>query len=165
MKSPWYTQFWLWFILVLPIISIITSTGGAIIAFQGVDPLVSNQWYQDGVEINTFLEKDKQTKFLKISAELTQDFNKEIIQVRLNSSPIKINSYLFMELEHPKKLKLDYKCKLKQISGNVFQGILPQNITGHRYLILYPIDQSWRLVTKTSLPMKTKLILGNDQNG
>jgi len=163
MKIPWYKQFWPWLVIALPMISVITSTSGAIIAFKGVDPLVSNQWYQDGVEINTFLEKDKQAESLKISAELTHDFHNEIIQVILNSNSVTPNSYLFLELEHPKKLKLDYKCKLKQVSGNIFQGILPQNITGRRYLILYPTDQSWRLVTKTSLPMKTKLILGNDK--
>lgn len=162
MKAPWYKQFWPWFVFVLPVISIIASTGAAIIAFQGADPLVSGQWYQEGVEINTFLEKDKQAKSFKVSANLIQNVNKEIIQVILNFTPTLSNDSLFIELEHPKKLKFDYKCQLKKITDNVFQGILPRDITGRRYLILYPTDQSWRLVTKTNLPLTNKLTLGHE---
>ena len=45
-QRPWYRQFWVWFIIVLPFISIMGSLYFVYTAVVNRDDVVSGDWYQ-----------------------------------------------------------------------------------------------------------------------
>lgn len=44
-KKPWYKEFWLWFIIALPLLSVIGGTTSVYLAYQNADEvIVKEQW-------------------------------------------------------------------------------------------------------------------------
>lgn len=59
--TPWYRQFWPWFLFGLPAIVVVASIATVYLAVSNPDPLVDGNYYKHGLTINETLEtaKDK----------------------------------------------------------------------------------------------------------
>ena len=53
--KPWYRQFWPWFIIALLGASIIMGTTFLYFAIHNADPVIDENYYQDGLDINKTL--------------------------------------------------------------------------------------------------------------
>lgn len=68
--KPWYKQFWPWFLITPPLTAVI---GGIITIWLAVNndaELVTNNYYQDGLEINQRLKKEQVAVDMSIHATL-----------------------------------------------------------------------------------------------
>lgn len=54
-EFPWYRQFWPWFLIFLPASAVIASFATLFIALNNPDPLVRDDWYEHGANINRTL--------------------------------------------------------------------------------------------------------------
>lgn len=73
--KPWYKQFWPWVIIGLPTSVVIASIVTYFIALDGIDSVVSKDYYKEGLAINTDLTLDKKAAEMGLVAdvEITAD--------------------------------------------------------------------------------------------
>ncbi len=159
LKKNWYYHFWPWIILMLVIFSIVFSTVILIIAFKFSDSLISQQWYQDGAEVNNFLNRDFKANINKTYAGILQDCETNKIIVYLSSNNININDILFLYIEHPSSEKLDVILEMNKIDENIYIANFNFKINGYRNLTLFPNEQHWRLNDRIIFPLKNIVLI------
>ena len=72
---PWYRQFWPWFIISIPALTIVAAMITITIAVKTDDGLVVDDYYKEGLAINEDKQLVKNAAALEISAELSLDEN------------------------------------------------------------------------------------------
>lgn len=149
--NPWYKQPWLWFLLSIPIASVILSSIMVTVAVVGKDSLVSDNYYKDGMAINQTLEQDQLAVTLGLAPVLSIE-NKEVLLELKGSSSVPAQSFLTLKLLHPTVSAEDVVIKLLPSVNGLFLGELPRALEGRRYLDLYAFDNSWRIREELILP-------------
>lgn len=142
---PWYKQFWPWFLLAIPGITIVSGIAMLLIASHNPDGLVVDDYYKTGLAINRTLARDDQARQLGLSATGKIDKTSQSIQVLLQGQdrPFRLK----LTLTHPTTSQQDIVIALqRQNNRGEYTGLLAQHPTGKRYLLLEPLNQSWRLI-------------------
>lgn len=142
--KPWFKQPWLWFLLSIPITSVILSSIMVTVAVVGKDSLVSDNYYKDGMAINQTIEQDHLAVTLGIEPILSI-LDKDVIIELKSAAPLAAQSFLTLKLLHPTVSAEDVIIKLLPSGNGLFLGELPTKIEGRRYLDLYAFDNSWRI--------------------
>ena len=57
--TPWYKQFWPWVLIGLPTSVVIASVVTYFLAINGMDSVISKDYYKEGLAVNADLERDK----------------------------------------------------------------------------------------------------------
>jgi len=148
--GPWYKQPWLWFVLSVPIASVILSSIMVSVAVIGQDSLVSDNYYKDGMGINQTIEQDRLAVQLNIVPTVTTKDKTVIVNIQSEKMPIQ--AFLTLKLVHPTSSDKDITIRLLP-TENGFIGDLPSAVKGRRYLDLYGFDQSWRIREEVYLPL------------
>jgi len=148
--GPWYKQPWLWFILSVPIASVILSSIMVTVAVVGKDSLVSDNYYKDGMGINQTIEQDRLAVQLSIVPSVTIQDKTVIINIQSDKMPTQ--AFLTLKLLHPTVSEKDQTIRLLP-TENGFIGDLPNTAEGRRYLDLYGFDNSWRIREEVYLPL------------
>ena len=65
--SPWYKQFWPWFLISLPLTAVIAGISTVIIAMHNPDGVVADDYYKEGLAINRTLHSEKMARQLNIA--------------------------------------------------------------------------------------------------
>lgn len=153
-SRPWFKQPWLWFVLSVPIASVILSSIMVTVAVVGKDSLVSDNYYKDGMGINQTIEQDKLADALSLQPTLTLEENAIVLKLVANEAhpQFKAQPFLTLKVLHPTVGDKDLVLKLLPSGDNVFVAELPQTIEGRRYLDLYAYDESWRIREELSFP-------------
>lgn len=149
--KPWFKQFWLWFLLSVPIASVILSSIMVYVAVEGKDSLVSDNYYKDGMAINQTIEQDRLAKTLQLAPSLTID-SKGSVRVEMDTSKIPPQAFLTLKILHPTLKSDDVIIKLLP-TANEFIGEVPAGMSGRRYIDLYSFDESWRIREEVDLPI------------
>jgi len=149
-NKPWYKEPWLWFVLSVPIASVILSSIMVSVAVIGQDSLVSDNYYKDGMGINQTIEQDRLAVQLNIVPIVTIQDKTAIISIKSDKMPIQ--AFLTLKLVHPTTSDKDIKIRLLP-TENGFIGDLPNVVEGRRYLDLYGFDDSWRIREEVYLPL------------
>ena len=153
--NPWYKQPWLWFILSVPIASVILSSIMVSVAVIGKDSLVSDNYYKDGMGINQTIEQDKLAVQLNIIPVVTiQDTT---VTVKIQSEAMTTQAFLTLKLLHPTVSEKDLTIRLLPTPDG-FIGDLPNKAEGRRYLDLYGFDNSWRIREEVYLPLNQHIL-------
>jgi len=143
--KPWYQQFWPWFLIAIPLSSVIMGVVMISLAVTGKDSLVEEDWYKDGMAINQRLDKRSKARELGIQANLTlhKDTGELFLETR-NIDPIK-NPELNLKLIHPTLKNLDRKLSLYQTPDQRFYTKLDFEPKGLYYLILSTPEGQWEI--------------------
>jgi len=159
-SKPWYKQPWLWFVMSVPITSVILSSIMVSVAVIGRDTMVSDNYYKDGMGINQTIEQDQLADSLQLSPEIVMD-EKDIIVQLLAESPIPPQAFLTIKIIHPTLKKHDVTLKLLPTPEGLYIGELPSLFSGRRYIELLSFDESWRIREEVILP-RTRFRLNQD---
>ena len=149
-NKPWYKEPWLWFVLSVPIASVILSSIMVSVAVIGQDSLVSDNYYKDGMGINQTIEQDRLAVQLNIVPIITIQDKTAIISIKSDKMPTQ--AFLTLKLVHPTTSDKDITIRLLP-TENGFIGDLPNVVEGRRYLDLYGFDDSWRIRDEVYLPL------------
>jgi len=153
--GPWYKQPWLWFVLSVPIASVILSSIMVSVAVIGKDSLVSDNYYKDGMGINQTIEQDRLAVQLEIIPVVTIQDKTIIVDIQSDKMPIQ--AFLTLKLVHPTVSEKDITVRLLP-TENGFIGDLPSAVEGRRYLDLYGFDDSWRIREEVYLPLSKHIL-------
>lgn len=151
-SRPWFKQPWLWFLLSIPITSVILSSIMITVAVIGKDSLVSDNYYKDGMAINQTLEQDHLANALGLKPILSIE-GTEIKLELISSSEVPKQAFITFKLLHPTVSTQDIIVRLLPSANGIYLGELPHSVEGRRYLDIYAFDNSWRLREEINLPV------------
>lgn len=151
-SRPWFKQPWLWFVLSIPIASVILSSIMVTVAVVGKDSLVSDNYFKDGMAINQTIEQDHLAKSFGLKPILSMN-EKEIKLQLISTKEIPAQAFLTLKLLHPTVGDKDIVIKLLPSGNGLYLGDLPHAVEGRRYIDLYAFDNSWRLREEIFTPV------------
>jgi hypothetical protein len=146
--TPWYRQFWPWFIISIPAGTVVAAMITIYLAISGADPLVTDDYYKEGLAIN--LDKSRLDRAAELN--ITVRMNLADSNVELQFAPQSVApQQLRLELTHPTKAELDKHILLLQEADGIFRGSYGEVQEGVNWLLhLYPDDREWGLQTRWS---------------
>lgn len=152
--APWYKHPWLWFIIFVPVFTVVLSFSLLYVAVVNKDPDVRDDWYKDKKAINQNLSRDNLAIALKLQGEVS--FKEQEVEVTVSSLGALPEGALPPELDlvlsHPTDQKRDIHTELN-LNGNRYIGKMAVQPTGRYYLELG--CKTWRMKEAITFPVST----------
>jgi hypothetical protein len=140
---------------------VILGVSLAVVATRGADTLVVSNYYDAGKGINQSLEREKLAERLAIRAQLLLDNQTGTAELRIegHSRPM----LLTLNLISPTQAEKDRRIILQPAEGNLYTGILPDDVGGRRFVEVLGKegDSEWRLFEEEELASGQVILLGN----
>ncbi|MGQ4878760.1 FixH family protein [Billgrantia sp. LNSP4103-1] len=157
--SPWYKQFWPWFLLGLLFSAMAVSTSFAVLSVRSFDGMVQEDYYEHGRAINMELAKQHRAHELKLAADLRLDPLTSDVMVQLDGDDRP--DQLSLKLIFPTEADRDQSIDLEHVRDGLYLGQAPDNLRYRWYLQLQPRDEQpeWRLVGEARFPSEERFNL------
>jgi hypothetical protein len=150
-ENPWYREPWPWLLIGLPAIAVLASLTSAVLAFDGADPIIEDNYYQRGLDINQTLARVRQAAALGVHASLAYDGLRagEAVWVQVKSQGGVQDAALRLRLIHPARAGVDRELILARVPGSPdgaaeYSGRWPDAATGAR-APADPAAVNWRI--------------------
>jgi hypothetical protein len=149
---PWYHEPWTWALIGLPASAVVASLASAYLAVQGADPIIEDNYYQRGLDINATLAQVRNAADLGIHASVEFDGLRpgETVWVRVHSAQAVRDTALHLRLVHPARSGVDREAILARVPNTSdteaeFTGQWPDYATPEAAAIggAHPVD--WRM--------------------
>ncbi|MGL5452171.1 MAG: FixH family protein [Aeromonas sp.] len=150
MVTPWYRQFWPWFIIALPTAAVIAGIATAIIASKEGVNLVAEDYYKQGKAINQDLSKFNRAAALNIHFQLQVAGNE--LTLTPISGEIPKGQALHLALFHPTLAGLDRSYLLTADGNGIYRLHLASPLVGKWHIRVDAFDHQWRLQQTAQLP-------------
>ena len=148
--KPWYKQFWPWFLIVIPLTSMVLSFTMIHFAYNTEDSLVIDEYYKEGRGINMQLTKIQEAKAKGITTSLSVVDGS--IELRFKSGLPESAEALALDFQHATLEKKDFSVLLVRDANGIYRATTDNDVNGKWKLSLHPIDQQWRIQQTLSLP-------------
>ncbi|CAH0525984.1 FixH family protein [Vibrio hippocampi] len=157
MVTPWYKQFWPWFLIALPM-SVVVATLYTVVLFSknSVD-LVAEDYYKKGKGINIDLTKIDAAKVLGLNASVASQDSDVVIQV--DKGQLDYFPALTVTFTHRTLPDRDFSQLLSADASGVYRLSLPDAIQGPWFVELQPHDQSWMIQGRVTFPSEAFVAL------
>lgn len=158
--TPWYKQFWPWFLLGLLFSSIIVSSTFAVLSIRTADGMVVQEdYYEHGKAINMVFAKQERARELNLSAELRLDplTSDIVIDLAGDTHP----DTLYLDFIFPTEDDRDQSFVLEHVRDGRYITQGPDNMRYRWYIQLQPERQEadWRLVGEATFPDENSVAL------
>ena len=110
--TPWYRQFWPWFIFGLPFTVVIAGLVTVWIAVNNADSVVVDDYYKEGLAINRELGKEQRATDLRLTADLRYDGEAIDVFLAGDDRP----AAMVLKLSHPMDEARDQTLALAQVN-------------------------------------------------
>ncbi|QPG07023.1 FixH family protein [Salinimonas marina] len=152
MHDPWYKQFWPWFFIVVPFVTLIMGGLMLYLAINTQDTLVVDDYYKEGRAINASIAREQEAKVRNISTSL--QIEKGVVLVTFLSGMPAQGTAIRLSLYHTTLASRDISVLLSRDANGVYRGFIKQDITGKWRVTIEPVDLVWKLQTVVFLPSK-----------
>lgn len=146
----WYKQFWPWFLIVVPLSSMVLSFSMMNLAFNSEDSMVIDDYYKEGRSINLKIQKLEHAKTLNISTK-TQVFADHVEVTFLSGVPNN-GEALTLDFFHSTQKFKDFSVTLLRDANGIYRAPLTEDVLGKWKLSLHPFDENWKIQKVVSLP-------------
>jgi hypothetical protein len=150
MNRPWYKEFWPWFLIAVPVATLIM--GGVLLklAISTEDSLVVDDYYKEGKAINATLDKQAIAKKKNITTDLTIEDGSVALEfhsgIPQEGNAVKLSFY------HVTLQERDVSVLLSRDANGIYRGFIEQNLDGKWRVSLTPFDESWKIQKTLQLP-------------
>ncbi|WP_063337063.1 MULTISPECIES: FixH family protein [unclassified Marinomonas] len=125
--TPWYKQFWPWFVIAIPVSSMFVAVIQISYALNSPNDMVVDNYYKEGLGINTVLDKRNLATELNIGASIVIDNTTgEVILTSQNAQEETLTLNFFNSAISDK----DFTLTLNRIADNQYRGNLKKSISG-----------------------------------
>lgn len=142
-NRPWYREFWVWFVIALPLSVVIAGISTAVIAISGADSLVVDDFQKVGLVARRENARERQATALNVNAVIALDRDHGQITVRLGGEAAP--SQLRLNLHHPTQPAMDRSALLLRDETGLYYGNIGSDLQGHWHLRLDDAQNKWRL--------------------
>lgn len=157
-QRPWYRQFWVWFVIAIPAVSIISSLNYVYLAVIHRDDVVSGDWYQDGKAINENFARVDTARGLQMHASIIlDDLSGEVIVSMQATDKVKWPATLTFSLNHATQQIRDQVLKLNAIAPGEYRGQMKKIPIGRFTLDISTTD--WHMSKDVTLPARGNIDL------
>jgi hypothetical protein len=146
----WYKQFWPWFLITIPALSMVLSFSMLTLAINTDDSLVVDEYYKEGKAINLQLDKLKKAKALNINTKLSVIDNRIAIDF-VTGAPAS-GEALHLDFYHATLESKDFNVLLTQDASGTYRAQAEMSITGKWNVTLSPLDSSWKVSQPLMFP-------------
>jgi hypothetical protein len=150
--KPWYKQFWPWFLICIPLSSLIVGSQVIRLATDGTNSIVVDDYYKEGKAINSRIDKIEKAIVLGIKTKLNVQ-NGSITLEFISGAPAS-GEALRLDFFHVTQEFKDFTVLLTQDASGIFRNNEEYPIEGKWRLRLTPIDETWKVQKRVSLPQK-----------
>lgn len=147
--APWYKQFWPWFLIALPLTSVIVGFAFLAVAVHDPDDMVVDDYYRQGLAINRAIDRERKAEQLGLHGELSYDPKTGLARVRLSGIDIR---KVELRLVHPARARFDLKEELHQDMSGGLSGAIGFPRAADWRVLVEPTDGTWRLSGRLLLP-------------
>lgn len=155
LPKPWFRQPWPWVLIALPGSVVVAGIVTMVLAFQGADGLVADDYYKRGMGINRTLARETRATELGITGEVR--FTESGVQASLGPAPV-LPPSIRLTLAHPTRASSDRVVHLARTAGGeyaVAAGDLPK---GRWNAVLETAE--WRLAAVVDTRRTDRVRLG-----
>lgn len=149
-NKAWYQHFWVWFIVVIPLLSMVLSFNMLYLATSTQDSLVVDDYYKQGKSINADLARQTRAHTLGVVAQLRVN-DKQLVLDLASQQPLQLGA-LQLLFYHPTLSDRDFAINLLKDGQGQFRARLEHAISGKWRVTLQPLDKEWRLQRELALP-------------
>jgi hypothetical protein len=157
--QPWYRQFWPWFLIGIPGLSVVASIAMLIVAVRHADSLVRDDYYRAGLAINRDFALERAAAQRHLVATVRDDEGHHQLALDLQGSGVDPGSELTLLLAHPTDAARDQTLRLRFADG-AFRAALAAPLHGHWNAALAPAGGGWRLAGRIDFDGQTPPQLG-----
>ena len=160
--KPWHKHPLVWMVILIPFSAVIMGVVMIWLAIDTDDGLVADDYYKQGLAINSVIERDKKAAELGISALIEFDNDRKIINLQFNKG--KLASYpatLQLNFQHATRANSDVSIVLNHGIGDQYIGHLQQNLSqGVWYFEVANAD--WKLEARSYVRVHNTIELRSD---
>jgi hypothetical protein len=143
--SPWYKEFYVWMIILFPVLAIIAGIVTTILAIQTDDGLVIDDYYKEGLEINRTLERDKLAEDYRLQADVQFDSEMEEVIIKLSANTDFVYpDNLSVSFLNATRAGMDREVNMILTEANNYRGNLASLVIGKWYVHIQ--HGNWRLI-------------------
>lgn len=151
--TPWYRQFWPWFLIALPAISVVFSFATLFVALRNADSLVRDDYYDAGLAINREFAREHVAAARHLKAVLRVDPATLSVQLRLTGAALNEPAALTLQLTHPTHAERDRTVILAPTPSGAYVGQLDVLPRGDWHVVVRPSDGDWSLAERLDLTL------------
>lgn len=148
---PWFRQPWVWFIIALPLTSVVASLYLVTLSITHQDDLVRDDWYKAGRAINQDMHAEQRARAMGLTGTLNLDPAGPSISVQI-AGGASLPATLSLSLAHSTLAAEDINIELLRGADGIWHAALPRLPMGKRHLMLEPAGaknlpegERWRL--------------------
>jgi hypothetical protein len=142
-SEPWYREPWPWILMSGPCVVVVAGFVTLYLAIAGVDPLVVDNYYKEGLAINRMLARDHVA--LQKGYRASVLVNGEHTRVRIQLAGEGLPSELRLRFVHPTKAGMDVEVVAKQIQPGWYDAPVKLAQALRWDVQLEDLGQTWRL--------------------
>ncbi|MET1219592.1 MAG: FixH family protein [Glaciecola sp.] len=151
-NKPWYKYFWPWFLICVPLTSMIFTANYVKLALSGEDSLVVDDYYKEGRGINARLDKIERAKRLTITTDLFITDNS--VSVNFLTGAPKTGEALNLHFYHVTLDTKDFSVLLTRDANGIYRATLPNDVSGKWRISMTPLDEVWKIQRTVQLPQR-----------
>lgn len=126
-NQPWYKQFWPWFIISIPLSSVLVAVVQVYAALNSSSDLVKDDYYKEGLAINQVITQREAAKAMGIEANLRLDnLTGELLLTTKNATAPEITA-LFA---HAALSSKDFNVNFVRSQANEYRAQLEKPLSG-----------------------------------
>lgn len=157
MEQPWYKQFWPWFLIAVPVITMVM--GGVLLklAISTQDSLVVDDYYKEGKAINASLAREREAKRRNITADVS--ITQGSVVLEFHSGIPQDGNAVRLSFYHTTQQIKDFSILLSRDANGLYRGYSEAMVPGKWRMTLEPVDESWKIQQQIWLPAEQTISL------
>ena len=147
---PWYRQFWPWFLIAIPMMSVVAGVTTLVLAVKKPHTMVVDDYKRIGLATHRRLARDDRAAELGLAGDLSLLGDPPTIAVQLTAAQtVDWPAELLLTIAHPTLAEQDLRLELVRV-GDGWRGSLPAVPATRRYVEIEPPSGEWRLAAELS---------------
>ncbi|SIN85998.1 FixH family protein [Salinivibrio sp. ES.052] len=161
MITPWYKQFWPWFLIALPASVVVASLITVTLFSMNSVSLVAEDYYKKGKGINVDLSKLRVAAQLGVSAHLSS--TNEAISIGLDKGKLDSFPAINVHLQHRTLERKDVNVMVNPNQAGVYHIDLAEPMSGPWFIEVSSFDKQWKVHGRINFPLSNTLTLSGKQ--
>ncbi len=162
LQKPWHKHPLVWMMISIPFSAVIMGVVMIWLAVDTDDGLVADDYYKQGLAINSDISRDKKSAELGLSAIIEFDNSAKVINVRLDKGLLQtMPEILPLHIQHATRANSDIQVTLNHGMNDQYIGYLKQPLSeGIWYFEL--ADQDWKIKVRSRVQEHNIINLQSD---
>jgi len=142
---PWYRQFWPWFLIAIPALSVVSGVTTAVLAMREPPAMVVDDYARIGLATHRKQARDERAIELGLTGQLLVAGEPPRIEVTLAAKqPLDASDTLLLTFAHPTLSAQDLRLELTR-TGDSWSGQVNAMPGSRSYVLIEPVSGEWRL--------------------